>query len=452
MDALLLARIQFALTIGFHYIFPPLTIGMAWIIFCFQSLYLTTKNDLYLHISKYWINLFAVSFVIGVATGITMEFQFGTNWAAYSRFVGDIFGAPLAAEGVIAFFLESSFLGVLIYGRERVGKTAYWFSSLMVALGSTLSAFWIIVANSWQQTPQGFVINNGRAQLTDFWLAVLSPSLVPRYLHTMFGALVTGSFFILGISSYYLIKQKHMEFARKSLKVSLIFSFLSVSGAMVIGHSHAVQVALTQPAKLAAFEGLWETRKDAPIIVFGLPDPENEKTDYKMEIPGLLSMLIAFDRNFEVKGLKDFVREERPPVRITFYSFHMMFMLGGYFFMLALFGLFLLCRGKVYENKLFLRLSVVTVPLPFICNELGWIAAEVGRQPWIVYNLMKTKDAISFNVPAGHILISIILFSAVYSLLFGLWIFVLRMKIIKGPGKPGPEGPGVESGEALNLS
>ncbi len=433
MDAVLLSRLQFAMTIGFHYIFPPVTIGMAWLIVYFQYRFIKSNDPLYKTISNFWIKLFAITFSVGVATGITMEFQFGTNWADYSRFVGDIFGAPLAAEGIFAFFLESSFLGILIYGAHKVSPRAYFFSGLMVAVGSTLSAFWIIVANSWQQTPAGYVIENGKAVLTDFWAAVFNPSTIIRYLHTIDGALITGAFFLFGISAYYLLKNKHIEFARESFKKSMIAAFIFSALALPLGHHHAIQVAETQPTKLAAFEGHWETGPNAPILLFGLPNSETERTDYAIKIPNMLSMMVGFSPNTIVKGLKDVPSDERPPLAITFWSFHLMVMLGGYFIALTFVGIILIFRRKAYENKWLLRICIFSIPLPFIANEVGWIAAEVGRQPWIVQGLLKTKDAISKSVPAGQILLSIIIFSLLYTLLFITWIYFLRRKISQGP-------------------
>ncbi|MBM7854564.1 cytochrome d ubiquinol oxidase subunit I [Desulfohalotomaculum tongense] len=442
MDAALLSRIQFALTVGFHFIFPPLTIGMAWLIVIMQTLYLKTKNELYRTISQFWIKLFAISFVMGVATGIVMEFQFGTNWSEYSRFVGDIFGAPLAAEGIFAFFLESAFIGVLIWGKDRVSKVFYWFSALMVALGSTLSAFWIIVANSWMQTPAGFHIVNGRAELTDFWSAVFNPSTVPRYLHTVDGTLITGAFFVMGISAHYLLKKKHLDFAKNSLKIALIAALAASLLQCALGHYHAVQVAETQPEKLAAFEGAFETEKGAPLLLFGIPDAEAETTRFAIGIPKLLSWVAFGDFNAEVKGLKDFPRDEWPPLGITFTSFHLMVALGSYFILLTLVGIYLLYSGKIYTHRFYQKLLLYSIPLPFIANELGWTAAEVGRQPWIVYKVMKTIDGASFTVPAVQILFSIIIFTAIYIVLFSAWIYLLRKKINDGPGEslePGKE-------------
>jgi cytochrome d ubiquinol oxidase subunit I len=433
MDAVLLARIQFALTIGFHYIFPPLTIGLGWMLFVYHSLYRKTGNPIYRQLARFWTKMFAINFVVGVATGITMEFQFGTNWAAYSRFVGDIFGAPLAAEGVFAFFLESSFLGILVYGEKKVSQTVYWLSSLMVALGATLSAFWIVVANSWQQTPAGYEVVEGRAVLTNFAEAVFNPSTVVRYLHVVSAALVVGTFFVLGVSAWMVLKKKHGEFAQQSLKSALVPAMIAILFVMAVGHPHAVQVAETQPAKLAAFEGLWETQAGAPALLFGIPNSKKEQTDFAIGIPNGLSLLIDGTTTREVQGLKEFAPEDRPPIGITFFSFHSMVYLGMWFALIAFGGFVLLKMGKLYENRLYLLAATLTVPLPFFANELGWIAAEVGRQPWVVYNELRTSNAISASVPPGQVLASIIMFALIYSLLFGVWWFLLKRQFNKGP-------------------
>ncbi len=441
MDAVLLARIQFAFTICFHYIFPPLTIGLGWMIFLYHTLYRKTRNPVYHQLARFWTKMFAINFVVGVATGITMEFQFGTNWAAYSRFVGDIFGAPLAAEGVFAFFLESSFLGILIYGEKKVSERVYWFSSLMVALGATLSAFWIVVANSWQQTPAGHEIVtemvNGipvdRAVLVDFWGAVFNPSTVVRYLHVVTAALVVGTFFVLGLSAWMILKNKHGDFAKQSLKSALVPCVVSIFLVMGVGHPHAIRVAENQPAKLAAYEGLWETQTNAPALLFGIPNVAEERNDFAIEIPGGLSLLVGGTADHEVQGLKDFAPEDRPPMLLTFFSFHLMLYLGGWFALLAFGGVFLWKINKLYGNRLYLWAAALTVPLPFVANEVGWMAAEVGRQPWVVYNELRTEHAVSASVSAGEILASIIMFSLIYALLFGLWWFLLKRQFNKGP-------------------
>jgi len=429
MDSVFLARIQFALTIGFHYIFPPLTIGLSWLIVWFMTKYKNTGEDRYREISYFWLKIFGLSFVIGVATGITMEFQFGTNWSEYSRFVGDIFGAPLAAEGIFAFFLESTFLSILLLGWNRISVKVHWFSSIMVAFGSTLSGFWIIVANSWQQTPAGYKLVNNRAELTDFWAAVFNPSTMPRFLHSIDGALMTGAFFMLGISAWQILKGLRVDLAKETMKVSLILALVSSIIQFGLGHYHAVQVTKTQPEKLAAFEGVFETQRRAPALIFGIPDAEGEKMNLAVRIPGLLSLMAHGDINAEIKGLKDFPKDEWPPLEITFYTFHMMVGLGTFFFALAAFGLFLLYKGKLYDNKLFLNIAFWTIPLSFIANQLGWISAEVGRQPWIVYHILKTSDAVSVSVPPFQILLTIILFLIIYSGLFFVWIFLLRHEL-----------------------
>ena len=425
MDAVFLSRLQFALTIGFHYIFPPVTIGLSWLIVWIMTRYKNTGADLYRRMAAFWIKIFGLSFAVGVATGITMEFQFGTNWAGYSRFVGDIFGAPLAAEVILAFFLESSFLGALILGGERLSTKVRWFASVMVAFGATLSAFWIIVANSWMQTPAGYHIVNGRVELTDLWAAIFNPSTIPRLIHTVDGALITGAFFMLGIGAWFILKGRNLDFGRESARIALVAGFIFSVLQLPLGHYHAVQVALTQPEKLAAIEGIFETQRRAPALVFGIPSAKDETVHAAIRIPGALSLLAYGSLDAEVKGLKDFPKDEWPPLFLTFYPFHLMVMIGMYFIGFTALGIFLLWRRKLYENRFFLALAILSIPLPFIANELGWISAEVGRQPWIVYKVMRTADAVSVSVPAGQVLFSIIMFTMIYALLFFAWVFLI---------------------------
>lgn len=433
MDAVLLARLQFAVTIGFHYIFPPITLGVTLLIAVFQGLYLKTNDELYDQISKFWISLLAVIFTIGVATGIVMEFQFGTNWEKYSRFVGDIFGAPLAAEGIFAFFLESSFLGVLLFGKKRVSKGFYFFSSLMVMIGSTISGFWIIVANSWQQTPAGYHIVNGRAELTNFFEAVFNPSTLIRFFHAIVGGWTAGAFFIAGLSAYYLLKKRHVVFAKKSILVSLTVALICSGIQIELGHLHAIQVTVTQPEKMATFEYMQKTQKNAPMVIIGLPNTETKEIDYEISIPGLLSFMVGFDTDFEVTGLEEFEEENLPPVMIPFFSYRIMVGLGFYFLLMAFLGLFLYWKDKIVDSVWYLKLLFFSIPLPVLANEMGWIAAEVGRQPWIVWHELKTSDAISTVVSAGEVLFSLVLLSALYSVLFALFIFLITKKVKKGP-------------------
>ncbi|GAB4332624.1 MAG: cytochrome ubiquinol oxidase subunit I [Calditrichia bacterium] len=434
MDAVLLSRIQFALTVGFHFLFPPLSIGLAWLLTMIEFRAWRKKDELYERMGRFWGKLLAISFVLGVATGIVMEFQFGTNWSEYSKFVGDIFGAPLAAEGVFAFFLESGFLGLYLFGRNRISKGLHWFSSLMVAVGSTLSAFWIIVANSWQQTPAGFVLQNGRAELTDFWAAVFNPSTVVRYLHTVDAAIITGAFFMAGISAYFLLKKRYTEEARASLRLAVIVGFIAAFlEIMPFGHEHAQQVAATQPEKFAAIEGIYTTEEGAAMVIFGIPDDQPPRLKMVFKIPGILSWLAFGDWNAPIKGINEFPEDERPPLKITFYSFHLMVALGVFFVFIMGLSVYQLYRKKLWDSPKILKTLLWSIPLPFLACQVGWIAAEVGRQPWIVYRLLRTRDAVSVTVPAWQILVSIIIFCIIYAFLFYMFIYLVKKEVNHGP-------------------
>ncbi len=441
MDVVWLARLQFSLTIMFHFLFPPITIGLALLVFLLETARWRTGREVYRRASDFWLNLFAVTFVMGVATGIVMEFEFGTNWATYSRFVGDIFGAPLAAEGIFAFFLESGFLGLLILGRRRISSFVRWFASLMVALGTTLSAFWIIVANSWMQTPAGFRLANGRAEMTDFWAAVFNPSTLPRFTHTVVAAWAMGAFFMAGIAAWYYLKGRGSDVARVSLKLGTVMAVVACVLNFATGDPHAKQVARTQEVKFAAMEGLFTTQRGAPLTLLSLPPTQSgRRAGPELTIPGFASFLAFGDFQALVRGLNDFPREDWPPVAITFLSFHNMVILGSLMLLIALLGLVLLWRGQLERARWWQRLVFWSIPLPMIAIQLGWVTAEVGRQPWIVYGLMRTRDAVSKVVVAPQILFSIVLFGAIYAVLGALWLYLLRKKIIHGPALAGPEG------------
>ncbi len=444
MDPVLLARIQFAMTIGFHYLFPPISIGLAWLLVIVETIAWRRKDELYERIGKFFAHLLALTFAVGVATGIVMEFQFGTNWAEYSKFVGDVFGAPLAAEGIFAFFLESGFLGLYLFGRNRVSKGVHWFSVLMVAVGTTLSAFWILVANSWQQTPAGFVLRNGRAELVDFGAAVFNPSTVIRFFHTVDAALITGAFFMAGIAAYLLLKRKGIDVAKKALKLSLLFGLVvSLLEVFPFGHEHARQVARTQPEKFSAIEGLYTTQNGAPLVIFGVPSGTPPRLKAKIEIPYLSSWLTYGDPNHRIRGVDAFPPDEIPPLWITFVAFHNMVLLGMYFILVTALGVFYLWRGSLYGKKWFLTLLVISIPLPLAANQFGWVAAEVGRQPWIVYKLLRTSEGVSINVPAGQILFSIILLGLIYLFLLAMYIFLAVRRANQGP-EPAPAAAGKE--------
>ena len=437
MDVLILSRIQFAATISFHYVFPPLSIGLGVMLVLFEALWLKTKNPLYHQLARFWTRVFALTFAIGVATGIVMEFQFGTNWATYSRYVGDVFGSALAAEGIFAFFLESGFLAILLFGWDKVGRTLHFFATCMVCLGAHFSAVWIVVANSWMQTPAGFhVVGEGlkaRAEITDFWALVFNPSSMDRLFHTLCGAWQAGAFLVVSVSAWYLLKGRHRDFARAALRVALIVALAASLLQLVSGHDSAVGVAKNQPAKLAAFEGLYETTANAPLTLFGWVDEKNETVRGGVAIPGLLSWLTHGDAAKPVQGLRETPPADWPPVNWSFQFYHGMIAIGMAMIALAALGFLYFWRGSLFEKRWLLWLLVFSVLGPQLANQLGWFAAEVGRQPWIVWGLLRTSDALSAVVTAEAVLTSLILFTVIYLLLFAVFVYLLNDKIQHGP-------------------
>ncbi|MBW2733581.1 MAG: cytochrome ubiquinol oxidase subunit I [Deltaproteobacteria bacterium] len=436
MDPVILSRVQFAFTIGFHYIFPPLSIGLSVLLVIMEGLYLKTKNPLYHRMARFWVKVFGLLFAMGVATGIVMEFQFGTNWSAYSRTVGDIFGSALAAEGIFAFFLESGFLGLLLFGWNRVSPRMHFIATVAVALGAHLSALWIIVANSWQQTPTGYHMVQApgglRAELTDFWAAVFNPSTIDRVSHTLMGAWQAGAFLVLSVSAYYLLKGKHLDFAKASMKVALVVAIISSLAQLHTGHSSANVVAKYQPAKLAAFEGHYPKSAPGDLYLFGWVDEETE-TVSGLKIPGFLSFLVHGDTKKPITGLRAFAPKDRPPVNLVFQTYHLMVAIGMGLIGISLLGGFLWWRQNLWSTRWLLQLYVLAVLGPQIANQVGWASAEVGRQPWIVYGILRTADGISPKVAPGEILTSLILFGMIYLLLGALFIFLLNNKIKHGP-------------------
>lgn len=431
MDAVTLSRLQFAITIGFHFIFVSINMGMAWMLVILETLGWRNKDgDLYVQAAKSFSKLFGLTFVAGVATGIVMEFQFGTNWAGYSRFVGNIFGTLLSSEALMAFFLESAFIALYLFGRDRVSKRVHWFSILTTASAMTISAFWILSANSWQQTPAGHIIRNGKAELVSFTDVVFNPSGIFRFLHTVDATLITGTFFIGGIAACMLLRNKDNAAARKTMKVSLILGFIfSVIQVAPLGHEHAIQVAMTQPEKFAVFEAVYETQTHAPLVIFGIPASNPPHLKARIEIPGLLSYITFGDLNRSIKGINEFPPDEIPPLFLPFVSFHTMVFLGFYFILITFTGAVLLYKNRLWENRIFLNVLKLSLPLPVIASELGWIAAEVGRQPWIVYKILKTKDAVSPNLSGGEVLFSLILFCVLYLFIGVLYIRLARNDI-----------------------
>ncbi|OEH84531.1 cytochrome D ubiquinol oxidase subunit I [Desulfuribacillus stibiiarsenatis] len=432
LDVLLLSRLQFTFTAIVHYFFIPLTLGLAVLIAYMEYKYWRTNSPLYDKMSRFWTKLFLVNFAIGVATGITMEFQFGTNWAAYSRYVGDIFGAPLAAEGVFAFFLESTFIGLLVFGRDKISRGMRFFAALMVAFGTNLSAFWILAANSWQQTPAGYKINEelNRAEMTSFFDAVFNPSTLVRFSHVLEGAYITAAFFIMAVSAYYLLKKKNVELAKESMKIAVVFGLVFALLQPISGHSHATQVAELQPAKLAAYEAHWETRENAPLLLFAIPDYANETNKFEIGIPGMLSFLTYLDASQPVTGLKDIPAEERPPVLSTFLSFRIMVGIGMFMIAWMIYLAILARKGTLYTNQFALKYALYFLPLPIIANSFGWVVTELGRQPWTVYGLITTAESVS-HLTAIEVLISLVLFMGIYTFLGYLMVYLMVKEIKK---------------------
>jgi len=432
---LLLSRLQFAFTISFHYIYPPLSIGLGLVLVIIEGLWLRTKKPIYHQLARFWTKVFALTFAMGVATGIVMEFEFGTNWATYSRYVGDIFGSALAAEGIFAFFLESGFLAVLLFGWDRVGPKLHFFATCMVALGAHFSAVWIIVANSWQQTPAGYHIVgegiNARAEVTDFWTMVFNPSTVDRLTHTLGGCWLAGATLVASVGAYYALRGRHRDFARVSVKVGLALMLAVGLFQLFTGHGSAEGVAKNQPAKLAAYEGHFETGP-APLYAVGWVDAKQGKTQ-GVAIPGMLSWLVHGDATAPVTGLNEFKPEDRPPVNFVFQTYHAMIAIGFALIGLSALGMFFWWRGVLFGKRWFLWLLVFAVLGPQFANQLGWWSAEVGRQPWIVYGLLRTSDALSKVVRAEMVVTSLVLFTLVYALLFALFIYLLNDKISHGP-------------------
>ena len=432
-DPLFLSRLQFALTIMFHYLFPPFSIGLGLLMVFMEGMYLKTGDKHYEVMTRFWTKIFSVNFAMGVASGIVMEFQFGTNWSTYSRFVGDIFGSALAAEGIFAFFLESGFLAVLVFGWDRVSPKMHFFSTCMVSLGSMFSAVWIVVANSWQQTPAGYhIVGEGasaRAEITDFWAMIFNPSSMDRLLHVVVGAWIQGAFLVLSISAYYLLRKRHFLIASRGFKIALVLATVACLVQLFSGHNQGVKIATTQPAKLAAFEAHYNSGDAPNLYLFGIPNNQTKSIDLGVRVPGGLGMLVGGP----VRALDTFPPDELPPIGISFQSYHLMVGVGMFLITLTLLGCFFWWRGTLFQQRWLMKIFAWSVILPIIANQTGWIAAEVGRQPWIVYGLLRTDEAFSKVVAAEQIVISIILFTVIYLMLFAVWVFVLNAKIIEGP-------------------
>ncbi|MBF0506690.1 MAG: cytochrome ubiquinol oxidase subunit I [Nitrospirae bacterium] len=434
MDALALSRLQFAVTAAFHFIFVPLTLGLSIMVAYMESRYVGTGDAMYLKMTKFWGKMFLINFALGIVTGITMEFQFGMNWAEYSKYVGDIFGAPLAIEATVAFFLESSFIGVWIFGWNKVSKKVHALSIWLVAIATNLSALWILLANGWMQHPVGYVLRNGRAEMVDFAAMVTNSYGLLKFCHTLLSGYVVAAFFVMGVSAYHLLRSSNVSFFKNSFKMAAAFGLASSMLVFITGDFHAAGVAETQPTKLAAMESVWTTQKAVPYTLIMVPDADNERNSVEAaRIPNLLSLLAYHDSQSEIKGLKEFKKEDRPPVLPTFLSFRGMAALGMLFMLLSAVSWIMAGRDKLESNPAFLRLMMYALPLPYIACQLGWIVAEVGRQPWIVYGVMRTSDAVSKSISPAQVWGSLIGFTFVYGLLAIVDIYLLSKNAKKGP-------------------
>lgn len=440
MDVVLLSRLQFGFNIAFHYLFPPLSIGLAMMMVIMEGMYMYTKKPEHKAMAKFWTSIFGLSFAMGVATGIVQVFAFGNNWGRYSKFVGDVFGSALAAEGIFAFFLEAGFIGLLLFGWERVKARTHYLATILVTFGAHFSAIWICVANSWMQTPAGYkIIGEGqeaRAVVTDFWEMVFNHSSVVRIIHVLIGCWLTGAFIVMSVSAYYMLRKKHVTFAKDCMKVGVIVGAVLVVLQLVSADYSARVVAKYQPTKLAAMEGVFETKPDTPMTIIGYPDMEKKKV-VGLKIPSLLSLLTYHNLHEPVTGLDKESKENWPNVPLVFSTYHVMIYAWGLMTLLVILAAIAWKRKKLVHSKWLLTSLVFSVFLPYIANQVGWYTAEFGRQPWIVYKIMRTAHGTSKAVNAEQVLGSLIMFFVIYCLLFSLFIFLLNRKIQHGPMQEG---------------
>jgi cytochrome d ubiquinol oxidase subunit I len=434
MDLVELSRLQFAVTSLFHFIFVPLTLGLSILVAIMETCYVRTGNELYLRMTKFWGKLFLINFALGIVTGITLEFQFGMNWAEYSRYVGDIFGAPLAIEATVAFFLESVFIGVWIFGWNKVSKRIHLMSIWIVAFASTLSALWILLANGWMQHPVGFVLRNGRAEMVDFMAMLTNPYGLLKFSHTVVSGYVLAAFFVMGISAWHLLRKSNPDFFKTSFRMGAVFGLISIFLVILSGDYTAVVVADAQPVKFAAMESVWETQAGAGMNLVTWPDTANERNYVEsMTIPKFLSYLAYHNTDAVVQGMKAFPEEDRPPVLPVFLSFRAMVGMGFYMTFLVILAVFVSWRGTIEKHPLLLRILLYSIPIPYLANQLGWIVAEVGRQPWIVYGVLRTSDAVSTSVSVAQVTGSLIGFTLLYGLLGFIDIYLLIKFARMGP-------------------
>jgi cytochrome d ubiquinol oxidase subunit I len=435
-NALSLDRIHFAFTVTFHYIFPQLTMGLALLLFIMKTIAVRKNDERYNKAARFWAKIFAVTFVFGVITGIPMEFQFGTNWAKFSRFAGGVIGQTLAMEGVFAFFLESSFLGLFLFGEKRLGRRGHWFSALMVFLGSWLSGYLIIATDAWMQYPVGHSIAaNGSATLSSFWSLILNPWAIWQYLHNMGGAVITGAFVMSSLGAYYILGGKQPDYGRMFVRLGVIAAL--IAGALQLfptGDMQGKMIAYHQPVTLAAMEGLFKTEEGAPLVIIGQPNTADQKLDNPIAVPKMLSVLTYRRWEAEVKGLDAFPRDEWPDnIPLLYFSYHIMVGLGTMFIAVMLLAAVMLWRRKLFTSRWMLWVLMLSFPFPFIANTAGWMTAEIGRQPWLIYGLMRTQEGFSPTVSSGNVLFSLLGFMGMYFVLGILYLFLIWREVEHGP-------------------
>jgi cytochrome d ubiquinol oxidase subunit I len=445
MDPLILARLQFAITTVYHFFFVPLTLGLSVLVAIMETIYVRTGQEVYKDMAKFWGKLFLINFAMGVVTGIVQEFQFGMNWSQYSRFVGDIFGAPLAIEALLAFFLESTFLGIWIFGWDKLSKGMHAVAIWLVAIGSNISALWILIANSFMQEPVGYVLRNGRAEMNDFFALLLNPNVLVQFPHTVFAGFTTGAFFVLGISAYHLLRKQHVDFFRRSFQIAAIIGTISIVLVILDGHSQAQHMVETQPMKMAAAEALWNSQDPASFSLLTIGDLSQRRDVFAIRIPDMLSLLAYNQLTGKVEGINQLQAQYQqtygpgnyiPPVAITYWSFRAMVGAGFLMAALALYALFMTMGEAVPKTpSRILKFLPWAIALPYLANTTGWLMTELGRDPWVVFGLMKIQDGISNTVPAGFILMSLILFTVVYGALMVADIYLLRKFAKAGPAE-----------------
>lgn len=433
--AVFVNRLQFALTVMFHYLFPILTMGLGFFIALLSTLEITTGKQEYGAAAKFWAKIFAINFALGVVTGIPLEFEFGTNWSRFSSFGGGVFGQALPMEGVYAFFLESGFLGLFLFGEGRISRAAHWLAGVGVAAGSLLSGYFIVAVNAWMQHPVGYrVAADGTLQLQSFWAVLLNPFAGWQYAHVINGALLAAAYVMGAVGAFYLLCERHLEFARQAVRVAVVAgAILSVTQLFPTGDLNGADVVRYQPVKLAAMEGLFKTKKGAPLAILGMPDSSRQRLIDPIYVPDTLSFLAYGNFHATVEGLTDYPHDFWPPVALTYYAYHIMVGLGTIFIAQMLLGLFLLWRRRLFSSRWFLWTMMVALPFPYIANEAGWMVTEVGRQPWLVYGLLRTAQGTSPNVAGGEAVFTLLGFCGIYALLSLLFVFLVGRVIHQGP-------------------